>query len=430
MKISILKKSNLYFVSSFAALILCGACLMKSHLFSPEKGLAWIDALFMSSSAVCVTGLTVVNTSEFSSLGQLLILLLIQCGGLGLMTITTVMVLFVSGEMRMENTLLVSKVSSIFSLRELEKVIYVTVVYTFAVEITGALLMMPAFHISCGYGILKSFYYAFFHSVSAFCNAGFSIYDNSFMQANWYIKVVISLLIILGGIGYYVVYDIYQHWRLGGTVKAHTKTVIAVTAILILTGMFLMKAIEWNGMSWLDAYFQSVTARTAGYNSVDICGLHSASILVLIVLMIIGASPGSTGGGVKTTTAALAFIAVRNIFKGNNRVYLFKRQVQESDILKAYAIITLYLFVAFLSTMLILVIENGQLQMVLFEVVSALSTVGLSDGYTAKAGFWGKLILSACMFVGRVGPFSLIIFLISMEKQSKISYPQENLILG
>lgn len=430
MKISILKKSNLYFVSSFAALILCGAFLLKGHPFSPEKGIAWIDALFMSASAVCVTGLTVVNTSEFPVWGQLVILLLIQCGGLGLMTITTVMVLFVSGEMRLNNTLLVSKVSSIFSVRELEKVIHVTFVYTLSVELAGACLIMPAFHMTGQYGILKSFYLAFFHSVSSFCNAGFCLFDDSLMGVNWYIKIVMSALIILGGIGYYVVYDICQHYRTGGIVKVHTKTVVAVTFTLILAGMLLMKAIEWDGISWLDAYFQSVTARTAGYNSVDICAMRPASILVLIVLMIIGASPGSTGGGVKTTTAALAFIAVWNIFKGNNKVYLFKRQVQESDILRAYAIITLYIFVALLSTMLILIMENGLLQKVLFEVVSALSTVGLSDGYTAEAGICGKLILSACMFVGRVGPFSLIIFLMSMEKQSKISYPQENLILG
>ncbi len=274
----------------------------------------------------------------------------------------------------------------------------------------------------------KAAYLGIFHSISAFCNAGFSTFDENLVGATAFIKIVITVLIIFGGLVIYVIYDLThsEHKKL----KIHTRLVLITSLILIIFGTLAFWLLESGRISWVDAYFQSVSARTCGFNSVDMGIFHPASLAVFIVLMMIGASPGSTGGGMKTTTAAIIFMSIYNTFKGNNKVLMFNREIPTLNVLKAYSMMFIYILIAVVATVFASATSEDSLQSVVFEVVSALGTVGLSLGLSAKAGVACKLVLILCMFVGRVGPFTIFLFLLGKEKKSKLNYPQENVIIG
>ncbi|MBN2643730.1 MAG: hypothetical protein JXR78_18920 [Victivallales bacterium] len=433
MKINIIKKSQLLFILSFLLLIAMGTVLLQTIMLLGKNGISFIDALFISTSAVCVTGLTTVPTSQFNIGGQLILLLLMQLGGLGIMTLTSFFIIMVRREMNLDNKLLISGVIETFSGRELNGLLRVVVMYSLIIEAIGALLLTAGFHYEMHMPLMQAAYYGFFHSISAFCNAGFSLYDDSLVHCGAFVKIVSGVLIICGGLGFYVIFDIRQVIKKKSFMKIHTKLVLITSAVLIISGMLALKFIERAGdspMSWLDALFQSVTSRTGGFNTVNMNMLEPASLLVLIALMLIGASPGSTGGGIKTTTIALVFIALYKTFIGERHVTMFKRKIATTNVLKAFCIMLLFIILLVGATIGISFFEDRTLSEMMFEVASALGTVGLSLGLTAEATIPTKIILILCMFLGRIGPFTFFLFLLSREKTSKLEYPEERLIMG
>ncbi|MDD5727661.1 MAG: potassium transporter TrkG [Victivallales bacterium] len=432
---SFLKKSQLYFIFSFLAAITAGTLLLKSPWVTHAGGpLQWLDALFIATSAVCVTGLVTVSTSGFNLAGQLTILALIQIGALGIMTLTASIVVMMGRKMNYGNVMMLSNLSDSFPLKSIDALLRTIVMYSLIIEFIGFLLLTFGFYLWGNYRIEQAAYLGMFHAVSAFCNAGFSTFDSSMIGMSPFIKIVISLLIILGGLGVYVIYELY-HLSRQRFLFIHTRLVLISTLILIVCGTLLLKFLEHRSstpISWLDAYFQSVTARTAGFNTIpmETGSLHPGSIITLVALMLIGASPGGTGGGMKTTTAALVFISLYNTFKGNSKVLLFKREICENNVLKAFTIMAIFIAIDIVAATWLTATDYAPLDAALFEVASALGTVGLSVGISAAATGAGKIILIICMFVGRIGPFTLFLFLLGRERSSRLGYPQERVILG
>ncbi|MGC8769296.1 TrkH family potassium uptake protein [Calditerrivibrio sp.] len=428
-----MNKNNVWsvFISTFLFLIVSGSIvLMIPGMY--KGNLHYIDALFTSTSAVCVTGLVVTNTSNFTLMGQIVIITLIQLGGLGIMVLTTSLLLFLRGELDLQRRVVITSLIDVYALNEAEYVLRYIVLYTFFIEIIGAILLTIGFLMD-GHSLISSIFHGVFHSVSAFCNAGFSPFDDSIIGMNWLIKVSIMLLIIFGGLGFYVIYDLHNYFKKRDNklkrLKVHTKIVLITTACLIMFGVVILSILE-HDMSLLDGFFQSVSARTAGFNSVDLTKLTNISKFALIILMIIGASPGGTGGGIKTSTFAIMLLSIKNILKGDNRILLFNREVHYTNILKSFSITAMYIFILIVATLLMLYFYNYDFMDMLFEVASALGTVGLSLGITMKIGLAGKIILIICMFVGRIGVSALVLSLVGYEHVSNIRYPEEKVILG
>ncbi len=435
MALSFIKKSQLYFIFSFASIIVLGAVMLKLPFVSHDSGeLRWIDAFFTATSAVCVTGLTTVVTSGFNLAGQFILLLLIQLGAIGIMTLTASVVVLLGRSMSFSSTLIFSNLSDKFPLRGVDGLLKTVLTYTFLIEAGGFVLLALGFLFSGQYSLLESVHQALFHAVSAFCNAGFSLFDDSLIRVSPFIKVTVAGLIVLGGLGVYVIYDLVNFSKKHRFLRIHTRLVLFTSFILIVVGAGAIKIFEHfeggESISWLDAFFQSITARTAGFNTIPMEWLHPSSIIMLITLMLIGASPGSTGGGMKTTTAALVFISIYNTFKGNRDVLLSKRSIAHSNVLKAFTIMFSFIFLLVIGAILISVSSQATLQAAFFEAASALGTVGLSLGVSANAGVFCKIVLIACMFIGRIGPFTLFLFLLSKEKSSRLEYPPERIIIG
>ncbi len=426
-----IKRSQLYFIVSFLLLIGGGTLLLKlPWMMDPGKSISWADSLFTATSAVCVTGLSTVSTSHFSGAGQLIILALIQLGGLGVMSLSSSILLLLGREMSVSSTLMMSNLND-SPLSGTEGLLKTVLRYTLFSEIAGMLVMLPGF-LMMDMPWFRAVYYSVFHSVSAFCNAGISPMDDSLISANLYIKIAVAVMIILGGIGFYVVYDIamkarYPERRL----SVNSKLVVLMTVLLLAGGTLLLKLFDSELLPWGDAFFQSVTARTAGFNSVNLNLLSPNSIIVLEILMLIGAAPGSTGGGMKVTAVGLAVAAMVSVIKGNRFTLLFYRKVPNTLVLRAFVVVVIYLIMVGVGLFLFVsVMPDETFHQSGFEVISAFGTVGLSLGTTGKLTLAGKLLISLYMFIGRVGPFTLLLFLMGREKNSKLEYPEERVVLG
>jgi len=417
------------FVITFALLIIFGSFLLSISGINYRNDYTYIDALFTATSAVCVTGLTTFPVSSFSFWGQIIILVLIELGGIGIMTLSTFIVLFLRGELDLKGRISVSKISGTLFFAETDNIIVFIIGYVIAIEVIGSILLFFGFYME-NINISDSCYYSIFYSVSAFCNAGFSIFDESLINQSAYIKIVIATLIILGGIGFYVVFDIMRYIRLKNRLKSHTKIVIVTTLFLIILGMLILYAVESGKLTIIDAFFQSITARTAGFNSVDIAKLHNVSIFIIFILMVIGASPGSTGGGIKTTTFFVIVLSVFNTLKGRDRLVIFKREINYQNILRAHAIFFLYILFISVGTAILLIYDDFGFINTFFEVASAVGTVGLSLGITPKLDSVGKTLLIFLMFAGRVGPSILFMLLLNKDKKTHLKYPEEKIILG
>jgi trk system potassium uptake protein len=420
--------NELFLFSTFLFLILIGSLLLKMPFVEYPGGLSWLDALFMSTSAVCVTGLATVPTSGFNIWGQLVLLLLIQLGAIGIMTLASSVLLVFRGELNLLHRLQAVRMTGSFKLSEIEGILGLILKYTFMTELIGFLLLWAGFLFE-GHELHRSAYLALFHTISAFCNAGFSTFDDSLTGMNPLIKVTVAGLIVLGGIGFYVIFDLVGYFRAKERLTIHTRTVLWGTLFLITTGAVMLLAMEGN-LGVLDAAFQSITSRTAGFNTVDIAGLQHSSIFLLLIFMVIGAAPGSTGGGVKLTTFLVSILAVYNVVRGRNGIVVFGRKLPGSNVLRAYALIILYLSFLVLITILLLRTEGAPFVEVVFEAVSAVGTVGLSLGLTPELSSIGKLIVILGMFVGRIGPVVLVLSFLLGEKESRIDYPKEKIILG
>jgi len=409
-------------VLSFLFLILFGTALLRMPWVNHSDGLTWTDALFTSTSAVCVTGLTVVPTSGFNLWGQLSILLLIQLGALGIMTLTSSFLLAVKGKLSLRHRMSFSHLSENINLNDATFVLKSILKITLISETAGFLLLTLGFHRQ-GLAWRDALYQGLFHSISAFCNAGFSPYDQSLTGTHWLVKLTTTLLIITGGIGYFVIVDLLHRRRKRG-VSIHTRVVLTVTAVLIIGGMILIYFFEKGETGWLDAFFQSVTTRTAGFNTVDLTALHDTTIFLFLILMFIGASPGSTGGGIKTTTFFIMIYAIISVLKGKQTVVYRHRSISSRTILKAFATAISYFIVLSAGTLLLMDMEGAPLKESLFEAVSAMGTVGLSLGLTPMLGTAGKWIIIILMFIGRLGPASFALATSVKRKEIKIHYPE------
>lgn len=424
---------------SFSALIGLGSILL-SMPFASYTPTPYIDALFTSATSVCVTGLVVVDTgTHWTFWGQFIIMLLIQIGGLGVMAFAGFFALLLGRKINLRERLMMQQSINVSAVGGIVRVFRYLLGFTFAVEALGALIL--AIRWTPLLGFKKALWFGLFHSISAFNNAGIDIFGNfkslTDFSSDIVINLVISTLIIIGGLGFYVTYELY-HYRKADKLSLHSKVVLVTTAVLIAAGMLLLLAGEYNhafkdmpfGSKILAAYFQSVSPRTAGFNTVDLNALFVSSQLLMIVLMFIGASPGSTGGGIKTSTVALLFAAVFSQLKGKKDTEIYERRIESADIFQALTVFLLAACTLILMSYLLAITQSGDLIKIVFEVASALGTVGLTLGLTTQLTALGKVIIIFTMFLGRVGPLTLGFALAYREKQPEIRYVKGKIMIG
>src|SRR5665648_1064728 len=401
---------------------------------SIQKSIGFINALFTATSATCVTGLIVLDTGkDFSTFGQSVILILLQCGGLGIMTMSTMLAFLVGKKISLKQRLIMQESLNQFSIGGLVRLAKYILIFTAAIEMIGATILFFCWQRT--YSPLQALGLAVFHSISAFCNAGFSLFSDSLIRykGDLVINLTFIILIILGGIGFLVLLELFQYGKTG-TLSLHAKLALKISLILILIGFIIIFFVESNNPSTLGnlsfsekmfgSIFQSVTARTAGFNTIHIGNMQNATLFLIIILMFIGASPGSTGGGVKTTTFGLLILYVWSSLKGKEEIQVFKRRVSQDIIPKVLTVITLSLGLVITMTFLLSYVEGEDFIKVLFEVVSAFGTVGLSTGITSSLSIAGKIIIIITMFTGKIGPLVLILSLIQKREPEMIRYPE------
>jgi trk system potassium uptake protein TrkH len=435
---------TLVFLMSFFLTIIVGAILLllPAATVSGEKT-SLLGAIFTSTSATCVTGLVLYDTgTHFTFFGQMIILLLIQIGGLGIMTISTAFAILLGQRMNLQSEQIMQNVTGESHRINMKNLITNVIFTTLAFELIGSLFLYKTFsHVFVSSN--KVLYYSVFHSVSAFCNAGFALMPDSFsgFYSSWNINFVISLLIIFGGLGFSVFVDLRRNLISRFTPKRfslHTKIVLLTTFTLILLGSVLYFISEYSNLMmsfsfkdrFLASFFQSVTTRTAGFNTIDISRLSKASVFISLFLMFIGASPGSTGGGIKTTTLAVIALSIKSLVRGNKDVSAFKRKINDENIRKVMALIALSMMFLIVMIFALLLIEPFSFQKILFEAISAFGTVGLSMGITAKLSSLGQICIIILMYIGRVGPLTLIFALSERSKPADFTYIEEKISIG
>jgi trk system potassium uptake protein TrkH len=450
----------LLFVGSFAALIVIGGFLLL--LPNATTGsIHPVDAFFTSASAVCVTGLVVVDTATaFTMTGKVIILMLIQIGGLGIMTFAGLISFMVTGSVSLQNQLALKDMLSSDRMSNVISFISRVIVVTITFEVIGAFLIYSSLADGMFSTQLEKVFFSVFHAISAFCNAGFStltdgLYDGT-VRFNYSLHWAIAVLIILGGMGFPVVFNIFTFLRIkvANTVKQFLKdpeqesytNILHVTArlslttyfILMVTGFVAYFAFEYNSTlhehtSWFGrittSFFGSITPRTAGFNTVDLTQLSLPMLMIYFLLMLIGASPGSTGGGIKTTVAAVAFLNMKSIVLGNGRTEAFRSEISTVSVKRAFAIILLALLVLGTGVLLLSINDskNGLLKLA-FETFSAFSTVGLTLGVTPNLSVFGKFVIMAVMFIGRVGALTLLFAVVTKSGGKSYRYPSENIM--
>ena len=434
----------------FLAVIAAGAILLMMP-FSTSDG-TWpnpIVALFTSTSAVCVTGLAVVDTgSYFSFWGQLFILLLIQVGGLGYMTINTFLMLLIGRKFDLRQKLAIQDSFDRPFLQGSRNLVRSILATTLVFELTGGLLLIYFFSRENGFD--RSLWLGLFHSISAWNNAGFSLFSDSLVpyQSSLFINLVVSGLIVFGGIGYQVIIELYL-WLENMINKKNGrycfslnfKVVTSTTLVLIIMGTIFilftefknpqtLADLDWKGKI-LTSWFQSITTRTAGFNSIDIGSMSVASLFLVMGLMFIGASPSGTAGGIKTTTLRIIATCTRSALQGKDEVILYQRVVPVSLLFKAIGVtFGSAMFIALATISISIVNSDFPFLRIFFEVISAFSTTGLSTGITAKLSALSQLILIVTMYTGRVGILVLIATIIGDSRPSSIKYPEESLLVG
>ncbi|WP_457601346.1 TrkH family potassium uptake protein [Hydrogenivirga sp.] len=430
---------------SYIALISVGV-LAFLLLPTTRESVSFTDLVFTVTSAVTVTGLTVLNTeTDLTVLGQWLLLLLIQIGGLGYMTITTFLLITLKRKIGLKERLVLSEALNYPGIYGLVRFLRRVMLFVFSVELVGFFLLYSRWAPQMGFE--GALFPALFHSVSAFNNAGFSLFAGNLtpFRGDLYVNIVIMFLIILGGVGFFVINDLYLFFsRRVRRLSTHTKLVLSVSGLLVVLGWFGLLLTEfahqptWS-LSWkerlLGTLFLSVSSRTAGFNTLDVGSLSESSLFFLMLLMFIGASPGGTGGGIKTTTFAVILLAVLSYIKGRSEVVVFERSLTRGQIHRAMVVMALSFTYIALINLLIDRVEEKDFLSTLFEVVSAFSTVGLSIGggeglsFSASLSPVSKMLIVLTMIVGRVGIISFAIALIGKEKESRIRHPEARLMV-
>jgi trk system potassium uptake protein TrkH len=434
----------------FLAVITTGAILLEMP-FSMADG-TWsnpVTALFTSTSSVCVTGLSVVDVGKYYSFwGQLFIVLLVQIGGLGYMTATTFLLLLLGRKFGLKDKIALQQSLDKAGLSGVLQLVQSILATTVLFELTGVFLLMLVFVPKHGFN--EGLWSSIFHSVNAFNNAGFSLYSDNLMGYvdSPLVNLVITGLIVFGGIGYQVIMEMYL-WLRDMLSKKITciifslnfKVVTSTTFLLLIVGTLAFFITEFNnpntfgnlnfGEKLMAAWFQSVTPRTAGFNTIDTSQLTEASLFLTMALMFIGASPGSTGGGIKTTTFRLLFSCTEAVLEGKEDVQCYQRQIPKGLVLKTIGVVFGSILVVIASTTLI-ELANPELELIkiLFEAISAFGTVGLSTGITAKLSVFSKLVVILTMYIGRVGFLLLMGAILGDPKPSAFKFPEENLLVG
>lgn len=438
-------------VLGFLALIALGTVALTAPWVARAgvAGNSWGDALFMATSAVCVTGLTVRDLGDYTWWGQALVLMLIQAGGLGIITFAKLTLLAGQRRLDLGDRDLVATAFGTVRWVTPRTVLQQTVVFTLACELVGALLLAPPFIRDHGWS--QGMWAALFHSISAFCNAGFGLWDDSLAayRHDWFVNAVVMSLIVAGGIGYLVVADLVtwldrRRRGLVARVSLHTRVVVATTVTLILGGLLVLLTLDVSGAratggEVLSTAFLSVTARTAGFSTFPIDALSPATLLVLMLLMLVGGSPGSAAGGVKTTTIAVLVALVLSRLRGRNEAEMFRRAIPLETVGRALGVTAAMGGAVLVGIIALEAVESGLGPMRstsdrflhhLFEVVSALATVGLSTGITTQLSDGGRLVIDACMVVGRLGPLLLASALIARARPQSYSLPRDDVFLG
>ncbi len=426
----------------FAGFTLIGTVLLKLPM-SHYGGISWLDAFFESTSAVTVTGLQVVTPAEdFTPFGQGVLVFLMQVGGLGIMTVTTLGILVIGQRLGYRELLIVrEEMESPGRPRHILRLVGQVALVTLAIEAVGLVLFAADF-LFRGWGLAKALGYAVFHSVSAFCNAGFDIFEQgeSAYAGDWMINLAFVFLIITGGLGFPVLVNLYRYPSIR-RLSLHSKLVLIVTAVLLVVGILSVAALEWTnpatlggdplGTKVLKSIFQGTTPRTAGFSTVEYTDLRESTLATQVALMFIGVGPASTGGGIKVTTVAIIFLIFLSQVRGEEQVSAFGRRIPQSLIAKALSVVALAALLVVVGTVALLISDDVPFLPTTFEVVSAFGTVGLSVGDVSKDfSPFGQLVLAFIMFAGRVGPITVILALTERTRLKRYTYPEEEIAIG
>lgn len=449
------------FIMSFLAIIFLGTALLMLPK-ATETGISLIDALFTATSAVCVTGLIVVDTgSYFTGFGQSVILVLMQLGGLGIMTFASYFSYFFRGKTSYESQIMLKNITNSDKIGEVLNVLKKILFITLIIESIGFFLIYFSLDTNEISAISDRLFFSVFHAVSGFCNAGFStlehsLYDPAF-RFNYPLHLIIAFLFILGGIGFPILLNLYRYviyifknkilnisrkrnsvhspW----VINLNTRIVIYTTTILLILGTTVFYFFEYNNTlaehNWVGkivtSFFGAATPRTAGFNTVDTGALNFSTIMLIFLLMWIGASPASTGGGIKTSTIAIATLNFLNLARGRNRIEVFKREISEASLRRAFAIITLSILVIGVSIFLIASFDGDKsLQSIAFEAFSAYSTVGLTTGITGELSPPSKVVIICTMFIGRVSMLTIMIAVLRRVRHLNYRYPKDEILIN
>ncbi|UCB53448.1 MAG: potassium transporter [Candidatus Zixiibacteriota bacterium] len=440
-------------VLTFTGLIIIGTTLLMLPV-AADPPLTTIDALFTATSAACVTGLVVVDTgSRLSLFGQLVVLLLIECGGLGIITFSTVFILLLGGRFSLASRSVIQDTFTHGPDTRLTSLVRHVVMFTLILETVGAALLFIRF--STMYPPGKALYYSIFHAISAFCNAGFSLHAESFMnfKNDPLVNLTLCGLIITGGLGFLVLVELKRLYlrsrnpRQPRRLSVHSKLVLSLSFLLLTVGTVGFMLFEWHvslaelslPAKFMTSFFQSVTMRTAGFNTLDFSKMAGLTLILTISLMFVGAASGSTGGGIKANTLGVLFALSRSRLRGEETVSIFRRTLSPAVVGRAIAVFAVSIVVIHLATLSLMAAElgfsphsanSGRFLELLFEVVSAFGTVGLSVVATPTLSSAGKLIIVAVMFTGRLGPLSIALGLFSRERRARFRYAEENVMIG
>lgn len=430
----------------FLLIIMVGAILLCLPISSQNhKYTNFIDSLFVATSATCVTGLTTVDTgTHWNYFGKTVILILIQVGGLGFMAFSTLIALILGRKITLRERLLIHESLNSFNIQGLVKMSKYILLFTFLVEAVGAVILCSQFVPQ--FGFYRGLFYSIFHSVSAFCNAGIDLVGEGRSLMPYYdnftIIFTISILIIIGGLGFYVWQEIYNlSFKYTKRLSFHSKICITMTIILLISGTILLLLFEFDNPATiknmnlqnkvLSSFFFSTSLRTAGFNSISMSDISENSKLLSIVFMFIGGAPGSTAGGIKTTTAALIIMTAVSIIKGRGETEIYKRTIKKDLVYRAVAIFVVYIICILTFCFILGVSEKNQsLESIIFECVSAFGTVGLSLGITSELSSIGKIIIIVGMFFGRLGSLTIVLSMVNRKIPKSIKYPQGKMLIG
>ena len=428
----------------FLLIILIGGILLSLPISSSTgEYTSFIDAVFTSTSAVCVTGLVTVDTgTHWNLFGQTVIMLLIEIGGLGFMSFTTLIAILLGKKITLRERLILQNAMNTFNIQGVVKMVKYILLFTISIQAIGALIFCT--QLIPEYGLGKGLFYSIFHSISAFCNAGFDVFGGGVSltthNTNALVILTAAALIIIGGLGFGVWTELYNVRRIR-RFSVHTKIVLLVTGFLVIGGTILMLLFEYNnpetiaamngGEKVLNSFFAAVTPRTAGFNSISTSGMTSAGKFLTMILMMIGGSPGSTAGGIKTTTVGVLILTVICVIKRREDTEVFSKKISKDLVYKAFTLFFIGSGLVIVVSLILSCTETGaSFTAILYETVSAFGTAGLTIGLTPNLSVIGKVLIMLMMYIGRVGPLTVVLSLTKEKIKSGIKYPEGKILIG